>query len=192
MSRIVIRMGSFLVVFGLVVSAFYVESRVSAANNQNANSSTTTPQEESNSNMPATRGRRGRRASTPTPPTPEPTEPAEGQDPAELLPTEQTDLSGSYNGTFECSDAGVSGETTLTVNGNSFTLTDGKTGRIVAATTRGYTGVTMQFGDLKMATAREAGVAPVIVSMRAKKAGDRLTLTPIPNARRVCTFTPKR
>jgi hypothetical protein len=106
--------------------------------------------------------------------------------------TEQTDLSGTYNGTFDCPDAGVSGETTLTINGNSFTLSDGKSGRIVAATTRGYTGITMQFGELQLATAKQPGVAPVIVSMRAKKAGDRLTLTTIPNASHVCSFTPKR
>ena len=105
---------------------------------------------------------------------------------------EQTDLSGTYEGTFECSDAGVSGETTLTITGNNFTLSDGKSGRIVASTTRGYTAVAMQFGEVIMATPGQAGTPPVIVSMRARKSGNRLTLSTVPGARRVCTFTPKR
>jgi hypothetical protein len=106
-------------------------------------------------------------------------------------PTEQTDLSGTYTGTFDCPDAGVSGETTLTVTGNQFTLADGKSGRIVAATTRGYTGATMQFGELTIpAPGQAAGTPPVIVSMRARKSGDRLTLTPISGERHVCSFTP--
>ncbi|HCX29476.1 MAG TPA: hypothetical protein DHU55_06845 [Blastocatellia bacterium] len=102
--------------------------------------------------------------------------------------TEQTDLSGTYTGTFDCSDAGASGETTLTITGNQFTLSDGKSGRIVAATTHGYTGVTMQFGELTRGT--QPGTAPIIVSMRARKSGDRLTLTTVPGATHVCSFTP--
>ena len=51
--------------------------------------------------------------------------------------TTQTDLSGTYTGTFRCEAAGLTGDTTLTINGNEFTTSDGKTGRIVASTTRG-------------------------------------------------------
>jgi hypothetical protein len=107
--------------------------------------------------------------------------------------SEEIDLSGTYTGTFNCPDAGVSGETTLTITDKAFTLSDGKSGRITSAMTRGYIGVTMQFGELVMSTPQQpAGQAPVIVSMRARKSGNRLTLSTIPNERRVCAFTPKR
>jgi hypothetical protein len=106
---------------------------------------------------------------------------------------EQVDLSGTYTGVFNCTDAGVSGETTLTITGNTFTLSDGKSGRITSAMTRGYIGVTMQFGELILSTPQQpGGQAPVIVSMRARKSGNRLALSTIPNERRACSFTPKR
>lgn len=105
--------------------------------------------------------------------------------------SEQTDLSGTYAGTFECADAGVTGPTTLTITGNQFTTADGKSGRIVAATTHGYTGVAMQFGEVAMpAPGQPANPAPTIVSMRARKSGDRLVLTTVPGAAHVCSFTP--
>ena len=105
----------------------------------------------------------------------------------------QLDISGTYEGTFNCPDAGVTGEQTLTITGNTFTLSDGKSGRITSATTRGYTGVTMQFGELVLASRENpTGTRPVIVSMRARKSGNRLTLSTVPNARQVCGFTPKR
>jgi len=66
---------------------------------------------------------------------------------AQMLAAEQTDLSGTYSGTFVCDAAGINGETTLTINGNEFTTADGKGGRIVATTTRGYTAVALQFND---------------------------------------------
>src|ERR1041385_90383 len=58
-----------------------------------------------------------------------------------------TDLSGTYTGTMDCADAGITGDTTLTITGNTFTTSDGKSGRIVTDTTRGYTAVAMQFGE---------------------------------------------
>ncbi|OLE52266.1 MAG: hypothetical protein AUG51_18695 [Acidobacteria bacterium 13_1_20CM_3_53_8] len=100
---------------------------------------------------------------------------------------EQTDLSGTYTGTFNCGDAGATGDGTLTITGNTFTWTSGsdtKSGRITAVTTRGYTGVAMQFGEATGTT------PPTIVSMRAKKMGDRLTFMTVPGANHVCTFTP--
>ena len=184
MSHLLVRLGTLLSVVLLVIVALCVDLPASAGSaTQNANSSPVTapPAEAANTNR-TTRPRGRRRAEAP---------------PAEATPTpaetgEQTDLSGTYEGTFECSDAGVSGETTLTITGNNFTLSDGKTGRIVANTTRGYTGVAMQFGEVVMATPTQAGTPPVIVSMRARKSGNRLTLSTVPGARRVCTFTPKR
>jgi hypothetical protein len=190
MSLKIVRLSSLLFAFVLAASAFCFDSSALAgsATGQNANSSTTI--ENANAAKPSgRRGRGGRRpaaaATAETPATPA----AESQE-MTTAATEPTDLSGTYTGTLDCPDAGVSGETTLTITGNQFTLTDGKTGRITAATTRGYTGVAMQFGELTPGTVAQPGTAPVIVSMRAKKSGDRLTLMTVPGATRVCSFTP--
>lgn len=150
---------SFTIVVVAISSALCFDMPASAGGrNQNANSSMTMPQ---NANSAATRA-----------------------DNSSMAPSEQTDLSGTYTGVFDCPDAGVSGETTLTITGNQFTLSDGKTGRITAVTTRGYTGVAMQFGE------STPGSTPVIVSMRARKVGDRLTLSAVADSGRVCSFMP--
>src|SRR5438270_829988 len=96
---------------------------------------------------------------------------------------EQTDLSGTYTGTINC--LGMSGDSTLTVNGNQFTLSGASTGsgRITAVTTRGYTGATLRFDAA-------GGGTPQSVSVRAKKSGDRLWLTPVPGEMNKCSFTP--
>ncbi len=168
MSYTLIRVGSCLCVLGLIAAGLCVDLSASAGSaTQNANSSSTVPQEATATNK------------------------------AEIVaaapPPQEIDLSGTYTGTFSCSDAGVDGEQTLTITGNTFTLSDGKSGRITSATTRGYTGVTMQFGEFVLASRdNPTGTRPVIVSMRARKSGDRLTLSTVPNARQVCAFTPKR
>ena len=106
--------------------------------------------------------------------------------------TEQTDLSGTYTGNFNCDDIGLTGDTTLTINGNQFTTGDGKTGRIVASTTRGYTAVALQAGDTGTPTAGMSATAPPVISLRARKNGDRLTLMPVAGSTRTCSFTPSR
>ena len=111
-------------------------------------------------------------ASTPTTPT------------QVAAPSTQTDLSGTYTGVFKCDDIGLTGDTTLTINGNQFTTADGKTGRIVASTTHGYTAVALQMGEATTAT-------PTVVSLRGRKSGDRLTLSPADPAH-PCSFTPGR
>jgi hypothetical protein len=118
------------------------------------------------------------------------------QDPAPQTPattraqaqTVQTDLSGTYTGTFNCEAIGLTGETTLTINGNEFTTADGKKGRIVASTTGGYTAVALQL------TATEPTATPQVVSLRAHKSGTRLTLTPASGvaAGGRCSFVPGR
>ena len=192
MSMKIFRLSSFSFAVVLAAAAFCFELRVSADNaiSQNANSSTTITE---NSNTPTTSRRRGRRKKAPaTPPADSMAMPAaEPMAPASAsAPTEQTDLSGTYTGTFDCQDAGLSGETTLTITGNQFTTSDGKSGRITATTTSGYTGVAMQLGELAPATSVQAGVAPTIVSMHAKKSRDRLTLMSVPGDKHVCSFTP--
>src|SRR5215210_4791446 len=119
------------------------------------------------------------------------------QDPAPQTPgtmratraqTVQTDLSGTYTGTFNCEAIGLTGETTLTINGNEFTTADGKTGRIVASTTGGYTAVALQL------TATDPTATPQVVSLRARQSGTRLTLTPASGvaAGGRCSFVPGR
>ena len=106
-------------------------------------------------------------------------------DPPTVAATTQTDLSGTYTGTFRCEAAGLTGPTTLTITGNEFTTADGKTGRIVASTTGGYTAVVLHMPG------SDPTAAPTVISMRGHKRGNRLTLTPVPGSTR-CSFTPGR
>src|SRR5215208_3297828 len=101
------------------------------------------------------------------------------QDPAPQTPgtmratraqTVQTDLSGTYTGTFNCEAIGLTGETTLTINGHEFTTADGKKGRIVASTTGGYTAVALSIPGT------DPTAAPTVISMRGHKRGNRLAL----------------
>ena len=113
------------------------------------------------------------------------------QDPAQqttpaAAATTQTDLSGTYTGTFKCEAAGLTGDTTLTINGNEFTTSDGKTGRIVASTTSGYTAVALSIPG------SDPKAAPTVISMRGHKRGNRLTLTPAAGSAMKCSFTPSR
>src|SRR5205085_10480647 len=79
----------------------------------------------------------------------------------------------------------MTGDSTLTVTGNQFTLSGASSGsgRITAVTTRGYTGATLRFDAA-------GGGTPQSVSVRAKKSGDRLWLTPVPGEMNKCSFTP--
>src|ERR1043166_7393157 len=112
---------------------------------------------------------------------------------AQTSPTEQTDLSGTYTGVFNCDALGLTGDTTLTITGNQFTTADGKSGRIVASTTRGYTAVALQLGDgattpSPSAAATTPMAAPTIVSLRGRKSRNRLTLSSVAGGQ-PCSFT---
>ncbi len=105
---------------------------------------------------------------------------------------EQTDLSGTYTGKLKHGDEPVV-EATLTITGNNFTVTAGSdthSGRLTAVTTCGYTAVTMMTGDL---TPPPPGPNPPAaqpaVSLRAKKVGDRITLSSVPGEARTVSFT---
>lgn len=105
---------------------------------------------------------------------------------------EQTDLSGTYTGKVNYPDASLTGDATLTITGNNFTLAAGSTtqsGRVTAVTTCGYTGVTMMFGDLTPPTPSPNPPAALpAVSLRAKKMGDRVTLMSVPGEKRMFSF----
>jgi hypothetical protein len=113
------------------------------------------------------------RAQDPAQPTPKTT-------PQTTAATNQIDLSGTYAGTFNCEAAGLTGDTTLTINGNEFTTADGKSGRIVASKTKGYTAAALQL----------SGAGSPVISLRAKKSGNKLTLSPVAGSTQQCTFTP--
>jgi hypothetical protein len=103
---------------------------------------------------------------------------------------EQVDLSGTYSGRVRTSGGHeMSGTAELTITGNSFTLTGegmSHTGRVYAVLTRGATSAAFYFSDIQ----DSATSTPVVFNVRARKRGDRLTLTPAPNTRNRMTFTP--
>ena len=170
---------------------------------QNANSSTTetTMQEENaNANTAAPRRRRGRRRAARTTAV----DPSEGQvDPSEQpspgmtrgggatqetdtgvnSPGEATDLSGAYAGRIRMAGGHeMAGQGTLTITGNTFTLeAEGMThsGKIIAITTRGYTGATLWFTDMS----DSATNTPLAVGVRVRRGRNTLTMTPVPGSR---------
>src|SRR5688572_32839526 len=102
---------------------------------------------------------------------------AQDPQPATSAQATQVDLSGTYTGTFNCEPAGLMGETTLTITGNQFTTSDGKSGRFIASPSGAYTAVAFQVGEFTpAATPGAAGptTMPQILSLRARKQGNRL------------------
>ena len=176
-------------VFGALVSTGFVVSA------QNSNSSTTMTNSNTNSSKPR-RPRRPRPKASPTPEatseTPATTETAAAPPTGRCDPNKQepADLSGTYTGKLqhgtEVRDA------TLTISGNSLTMTSGSdshTGRITAVTTCGYTAVTIMHGD---GGTSEPGKTPPpnkVISLRAKKVGDSLTLMSVPGEPEKVMFT---
>lgn len=187
--------------FVLVIAMVFIGADLTVSA-QNANSSTTMPEDASmqNTNMQNTnmnrggRRRRGRRRggnmnsadTTATPPV----------QTGRCDPTmqEQTDLSGTYTGTANYAEGGLSGEATLTISGNSFTMTSGSAtqeGRIVAVTTCNYTAVTMMFGKEQVSAARGTQPPPLpAVSLRARKVGSGLALESVSGETRQFSFSP--
>ena len=115
------------------------------------------------------------KAQDPAPQQPQTTTPTEKQT---MPKTTQLDLSGTYAGTFANCE-GLNGDTTLTITGDQFTTSDGKSGRIIASKTKGYTAVALQL----------SGADSKVMSFRGKKSGNKLTLSPVAGATSQCTFT---
>lgn len=106
----------------------------------------------------------------------------------------QTDLSGTYTGTVNYPEGGLNGPATIVVTGNQFVLTpDGGgapvNGTVTAVTTRGYTGVTMMFGDRTQIPPSQSPPPLPAVSLRARMSGGRVTLMSVPGEKRQFSFT---
>ena len=104
---------------------------------------------------------------------------------------EQTDLSGTYVGKVRHGDQ-TPMDATLTITGNSFTMTTGSethSGRITAVTTCGYTAVTIMHGDGGMSALGTTPPPNKVMSLRAKKVGDSLTLMSVPGEPEKVMFT---
>lgn len=165
-------------------------SNMNANMNANMDANANMDSTDTNNNMDASMGTNNNMDSDMTAPTM--TAPAEMAAPVQSDDTsadtsgEQTDLSGTYTGTINFAEASLTGEATLTITGNEFAITTptgSQSGRITAITTRGYTGVAMRFNDLTA-----PGGTPLTVSARARRTGDRLTLSKIPGGQDI-SFT---
>ena len=95
------------------------------------------------------------------------------------------DLSGTYTGTINYPDGGMTGEATLTLTGNTFTITAGsatQNGTLSARSWPGYTALSMRFGDTLPAT---------IISTRAWHKGNNLRIQSVRGETRVFSFRGK-
>lgn len=103
------------------------------------------------------------------------------------------DLSGTFTGNVRMSGGHEMASTaaTLTITGTSFTLAtaDGSmthSGTIRAVNSQGYIGAALRFSDV---TDPAANNVQLSASVRARRSGDRLTLTPVPGERNKLWFT---
>lgn len=93
------------------------------------------------------------------------------------------DLSGTYTGTINYPDGSMSGDATLTITGNTFTVSGGggsdATGTLSARSWPGYTALSMRFGDALPAK---------IISTRAWHKGKTLRISSVGGETRVFSF----
>ncbi len=176
-------------VFGALVSTGFVVSA------QNSNSSTTM----TNSNTNTSKPRRPRRPRPKPSPTPEATSETAAMTETAAPPRtggcdpnkqEAADLSGTYTGKLQ--HGTDVRDATLTISGNSLTMTSGSdshTGRITAVTTCGYTAVTIMQGDGGTSEPGKTSPPNKVMSLRAKKVGDSLTLMSVPGEPEKVMFT---
>jgi hypothetical protein len=194
-------MRSLRFLFVLLFAAFSGAALVLAdagALGQNANSSTTEEgMQDANMNANMSAPRRGRRRRPRTQIVNEiaviaPA--AQDDDSRGDLSGEKVDLSGTYNGNLSTAggqDVG-SGPATLTVSGETFTLTTeggaNHNGRIYAVLTRGEVSAALYFSNIQ----DPATNTPAVYNVRARKRGDSLTLWPAPQTKAKLTFRPRR
>ena len=172
---------------------------------QNSNSSTTqgdettrggmmTSNSNSSTNKATSRRRTRRRATTAAASEPAMTTGSGSTRETSADPATQTDLSGTYTGTVNYPEGGLSGPASVTITGNNFTLTpDGGgapiSGRVTAVTTRGYTAVTMMFGDTTPPPMTQSPPPLPAVSLRKRMVGGRVTLESVPGEKREFSFS---
>ncbi len=93
------------------------------------------------------------------------------------------DLSGIYTGKLNYPDGNMTGDATLTITGNTFTVSGGggsdATGTLSARSWPGYTALSMRFGDTLPAT---------IISTRAWHKGNTLRIQSVRGESRMFTF----
>ncbi len=92
------------------------------------------------------------------------------------------DLSGTYTGTINYAEGGMTGDATLTITSNTFTITAGSatsSGTLSARSWPGYTALSMRFGDTLPAT---------IISTRAWHRGNSLRIQSVRGESRAFTF----
>ena len=92
------------------------------------------------------------------------------------------DLSGTYTGTINYAEGGMTGDATLTLTSNTFTITAGsatQSGTLSARSWPGYTALSMRFGDTLPAT---------IISTRAWHRGNSLRIQSVGGESRAFTF----
>lgn len=92
------------------------------------------------------------------------------------------DLSGTYTGMVNYAEGGMSGDATLTITSNTFTITAGSataSGTLSARSWPGYTALSMRFGDTLPAT---------IISTRAWHRGNSLRIQSVRGESRAFTF----
>jgi len=159
---------------------------------QNANSSTTAEPSMENHNTahPPARRRRSRRRPRPAAAATDASMAADASAGQEERTDggEQADLSGAWTGRMTMRGGhDMASEATLTITGNTFTLAGegmNHSGRVLAVTTRGYTGASFFFSDLTDADTK----TPVVAAVRARKTARGLSLTPVPGTRTRLTF----
>jgi hypothetical protein len=105
----------------------------------------------------------------------------------------QADLSGTYTGTVNYPEGGMTGTATMTITGTQFSITpegggSAVNGTITAVTTRGYTGATMMFGDRGAVPPTQAPPPLPAVSVRARKTGNNLWLQSVKGEKREFSF----
>lgn len=101
----------------------------------------------------------------------------------------QENLDGTYAGRLTMTGGhDMSGDATLTITGQSFTLEAGgmtHSGRVYAINTRNYVGAAFYFADVT----DPASNTPLAASVRVRRRGNSFTATPVPGARNRMTFT---
>lgn len=101
---------------------------------------------------------------------------------SDAQPNAAGDLSGTYTGSVNYPSSGLTGDATLTIAEDKFTLTSGSavfTGTISNVRSRGYLSVMLQFGATTPPNGGQAATPPTAMVVRLRRDGDKLTFTSV-------------